>query len=368
MKSIATLLLGLALALPVEAGSRNGVRFDPGRDMTGRAEGAPVELDHVTGFLGQWDVVITRPGDEGESLEASGVAEITFMNRGHGLLENFYSPDVGGHELAAMRFLGFNPASKRWYLGGADSWAERAWVADGAFDGEALEFRDSRRLLGGITLTEFRIRFEQPSAHRLRVSVESSTDRGATFTPVEERLYSRRETRSELLEPESEYGAPAPGRPAGAEGFDFLIGEWTETHNMTFPNGQKAQWRANGTAVHALNGTAVMEFGWFDVDPSLPDAATTILRVYNRNMRRWESLYVANRGHSILYFGGAKDADRIVLHSFEADASTPISRWVFHGIEKDSYHWYGETSTDRGETFNTTWTIDGVRKKVDGPG
>ena len=117
------------------------------------------------------------------------------------------------------------------------------------------------------------------------------------------------------------------------------------------------------TAVYALNGHAILEHNWYDVDPNVPDAATTIVRIYNRAMRRWESLYLDNRGHSQLFFGGAKDGDKVILHNFEANTTSPlIPRYVFHDIAKDSYAWYAENSTDRGKTFNQTWGITFARK------
>ena len=360
--AIVALAFGLLPATSALAEYRSGARFDPGREMTARAEGAPVELDRVTGFVGQWDVEIVRPQSEGEDVKAAGTAEITFMNRGHGLMENLYSESLDGHELAAIHFLGFNPASQRWFLAGADSWDEHAWVADGDFEGEALVFSDVRRLGGGVTRTEVRYSFQQSAPNALRLKIETSTDGGVTFSTVEERAYSRREANADFMKPLSTFGAPSPDRFLEAAAFDFLIGKWNASHDMTFPNGQRAQWSANGTGVYALNGAAVMEFNWFDVDPNLPDAATTILRLYNRGMRRWENLYVTNRGHSILYFGGVQEGDDIVLHAFEAGASGQMSRWVFHGIEKDAYHWYGETSSDRGKTWTRTWLIDVERK------
>jgi len=355
-------LLGLLLASSVSAEYRNGIRFDPGREMTTRAEGAPAELDRVTGFVGQWDVEIVQPQPEGDAIQATGLAEITFMNRGHALMENLYSESFDGHEFAALQFLGFNPASQRWFLAGADSWDQHAWVADGDFKGDALVLSDISRPGGGITLTETRYSLEQPDKDTLQLKIESSTDRGAAFSTVEERTYSRREASPDFMKSSSTHGSPAPDRFPEATAFDFLVGEWTASHDMTFPNGQSAQWVANATAVYALNGSAVMEFNWFDVDPNLPDAATTILRIYNRGMRRWENLYMTNRGSSVLYFGGVQEGDAIVLHSFDSGASGTISRWVFYDIEKDSYRWYGESSTDRGKTWNKTWKIDFERK------
>jgi hypothetical protein len=358
------LALGLLLATSVSAEYRNGARFDPGREMTARAEGAPVELDRVTSIVGQWDVEIFLPRADGQDVKATAQAEITFMNRGHALMENLYSENLDGHPLSAILFLGFNPTSQRWFLAGADSWNEHAWIADGNFEGEALLLTDSGRSGGSITLTERRFKLEQTAPDALRLRIESSTDSGATFSLVEERIYSRRAADADFMKPSSTYGSPAPDRFPEAVAFDFLIGEWNAAHDMTFPNGQSAQWMANATGVYALNGAAVMEFNWFDVDPNLPDAATTILRLYNRGMRRWENLYLTNRGQSILYFGGVQEGDDIVLHPFDAGASGTLSRWVFHSIEKDSYRWYSATSTDRGETWTKTWLID-VEHKPD---
>jgi hypothetical protein len=48
----------------------------------------------------------------------------------------------------------------------------------------------------------------------------------------------------------------------------------------------------------------------------------------------------------------------MVLHSFDTHLGDTISRFVFHSIEPDRYQWFAENSTDRGQTFNETWTID----------
>ena len=95
-----------------------------------------------------------------------------------------------------------------------------------------------------------------------------------------------------------------------------------------------------------------MEFNWADLDPNLPDWATTIVRIWNRQMRRWESMYCTNRSQSILHFGGVPEGDRIVLHQFEAHLGDgPVSYWIFHDMEEDTYSWKAETSGDRGTTF-----------------
>lgn len=356
---ISTVIAALATAASAEY--RNGKRFDPAREMTARAPGAPEELDRVISYLGQWDVEMVRYPQDQEPVAAVGQAEITLMNRGHGLMESLYLPDVGGRDLAELRFLGFNPATRRWFLAGADTWREAGWIADGGFEAGALVLSDTRRLGGAVTRTEVKYRLEQPTKDRLVFTREESSN-GADWRRTQERTYTRRAAIRDFMKPESPQGAPDPDRPAEAAAFDFLIGEWDESQDMTFPNGQRARWTSRGTGVYALNGLATLEYTWFDVDPSLPDAATTILRFYNRAMRRWECLFATNRGHGILHFGGVREGDKIVLHPFAADAATPLRRWVFYDIKPGSYSWHGETSADRGRTWNKTWLIEGTRR------
>ena len=361
---LATLFAAALAVTPAAAGWRNGTRFDPGVERTGRAAGAPPQLDLVADSIGQYDVEVTTFVTDGEPVVSRGRSEITFINRGHAMMESFHGDDVDGHPLSSLMFLGFHPASGRWFLAGADSWSESAWVADGGFDDASrLVLATTARPNGGIGRTRTRYVFTPTDDAAPDMRVERSDDGGANWYPVERRVYSRRPPATDFLAPASRYGSPHPDRPAAAAAFDFLIGEWDESHDMTLPGGQRIRWRANGTGVYVLDGAAVLEFSWFDADPSLPDAATTVLRLYNRAMRRWECLYVPNRGHGILYFGGVQEGDRIVLTNFGTHtAAGPLSHYVFHAIGEDSYAWYAERSSDRGASWAKTWTIQARRK------
>ena len=194
------------------------------------------------------------------------------------------------------------------------------------------------------------------------VTVETSTDDGVTWTPREMRRYTRRASEADLLAVRDDPGQPAAGLPDEARQFDFLLGTWDAQHEIRRPGAPPIRFPTTTTASIVLGGRGLMEHSWFDLDPNLPDAATTILRIYNRAERRWESLYLTNRGNTVLDFGGAWEGDRVVLHSFDTRLGDPISRYVFHSIEDDHYLWFAETSTDRGETFTTTWTIDVTRR------
>lgn len=174
------------------------------------------------------------------------------------------------------------------------------------------------------------------------------------------------EEKSDFLNNENSFGQPAIGRPNEAAQFDFLIGEWTAYQQIQLAPEQWAKFPSNSTAVYVLNGQAVMEHNWYNVDSSLPEAATTIVLIYNRAMRRWECMYLTNRFNSILYFGGVTEGDEIILTPFDTDNSLlSISYFTFYDIDEDSYQWHARTSNDRGETFTRTWTINSVRKTTE---
>ncbi len=351
-----------------------GSPFDSGQEMMQPAAGAPSELAAALMLLGDWDVVQKNFRADGSTQELTGVARWSLMNRGHGLMEVLHLDplDAKAEPLGydSMAFMAFSPGAKTWVLGQADSWSERVEVFNGDREGEAFVLYSVERSLGGMQVTFRRARL-QPLATGLGLRIEWANRPTGPWTTVLERNYKAPksaaaddDSASAVESEPNRFGLPTPNRPDEAKHFDFLIGDWDAVQDLTFPNGQRAKFPSRTTAVFALQGRAVLEFNWFDVDPSLPDAATSILRIYNRAMRRWESLYFSNRGHGMLYFGGRQEGDRMVLHQFGAHTgNSPMQRYIFHSVEPDAYRWFSESSTDRGATFNTTWTIDVARRK-----
>ncbi len=366
MKPVFATILLLACCLPARAQApHDGQLFDPGVAMTERAAEAPEALDQMAFWRGQWDVALTTFPTDSTMVTQPAQAEITFMNRGHAFMERLYSPDFNGQgdALHTLAFLSFVPGPGLWNHGIADSHAEAITLYDGNFEGDDLVVRTAIRRGGGAQLTHYRAIFDRADDDHVTYTLETSTDHGATWKKALVKSYTRRAPEADFLATSDDYGSPAPNRAKEAAQFDFLLGTWDSAHNMTFPNGQTAQWPSTSTAVYALGGKAILEFDWFDLDPNLPDASTSIIRLYNRAMNRWESLYLTNRGNAQLFFGGAWAGDRMVLHPFETDAAAPqISRYVFHDIGEDSYHWYGGNSTDRGATYKKFWIIDVTRR------
>lgn len=354
-----------SFSIPLSAQpTQDGQLFDQGRTMTEKSPRAHEALDKMKGILGQWDVAITTYPTDSTTFNGKGMADIAYMNRGYAYMNRVHVPaiDEAENEANFIYFLNFSPANATWVLGEANSFSESVSMYNGAFKGKELHLSTAVRRSGSALLTMFRVEIAFSSKNKFSITTRTSTDNGDTWHHKMKQVYSRREASPDFMISQEGMGEPSPMRPAETEQFDFLIGTWNASHNINF-NGQWVQFPANATAVHAMNGHAILEHNWYDVDPSLPDAATTIVRLYNRSMRRWESLYLDNRGNTPLFFGGQKEGDDIVLHNFESDTSNPsIPKYIFHDIAEDTYAWYAESSVDRGKTFNKTWNITFARK------
>lgn len=386
---VAATLLGVSLSYAETAPSaetkapalrdpalRDGKLFDPGTRMDAPAPTAPAELARWTPFLGVWnfDYEVHRPGQP--IARAEGVSSITFMNRGHAVMERTRIADFEGHPIAGMEFIAVD-GNGVWTVGEGNSWSEAVTVWSGGFDGDTLVLHDAMRPGGGATLMLMRrtYRATKPSKtaeaeptptrlERFELTVEVSTDVGKTWSLRAKRSYTRA-AEATPFPVRDDVGVPDPERAPEADQFDFLIGHFDATHWLKRPD-RELRWTADATAVHVLDGHGILEFNWNDKDPSLPDAATSILRVYNRAMRRWESLYLTNRGNVPLHFGGVKEVDRIVLHPFDAQTSgNPLSQWIFYNMQADTYQWKGLRSADRSVAAEPTWTIDFKRRAPD---
>jgi dienelactone hydrolase len=364
----AVLCLLALFPYPSPAEPRDGKLFDPGIPLTEPAEGAPEGLARLALFLGQWDFEfeLLQPGQE--PVHSKGIAHITYMNRGHAVMERTRVTDFDGqgHAMATLAFLALD-ASGTWTVSEGNSWTETIQVMSGGFaeDGR-LVLHDALRPGGGPLLLLMR-RSYTPGEDSFTMTVEISQDLGGSWAPSAVRRYTRREPSEDFFPVRDDVGLPSPQRaPEGAE-FDFLLGEFDARHYLSTPQGV-SRWQSNASAVHVLDGHAILEFDHHDQDPNLPDAATSILRIYNRIMRRWESLFLPNRSNRPLHFGGVKEDDRIVLHPFGAQtASNRLNRWIFFDARDDAYRWKGMGSTDRGETFTLSWGIDFVRKGTHPP-
>ena len=344
---------------------RDGQLFDQGLLMEEPSPRAHESIRDMMDYLGHWDVSITLYPTDTTEFNAEAASEVTFMNRGYGFMERLHASvfEEAGRETNSIYFLNFDPTNEVWVMGEASSYTERVTLYNGHLEDDAMTLSTALRRNGGVLLTWMRVTYRFRNQDAFEVREETSIDGGASWKLDKIRSYERRDDIHPSLIPRTDYGLPSPDRPKETAEFDFLLGQWDAAHEILF-GGNWVKFPTQTTAVHALNGYAILEHSWYNVDPSLPDAATTIVRLYNRSMRRWECLYIDNRSNSMLYFGGRQEGDEIVLHNFVADATSPIPRYVFYDIEPDSYSWYAESSADRGASFNKTWEIRVTRQNA----
>jgi len=361
---ISTLIVMLICALLGQAhAGLDGYVFDQGAVMSTRSPGADAALDQLAFYRGSWHVEYKSFAADGRAKLAYAIADVSYVNRGHGLIERLHSDQIEGHTLDTVTMIAYNPGAGYWTMGIVDSFKENIAMFNGYFHRNRLVLHDAVRTGGGVLLTHYRASFDHPDEPGFSFKLEQSTDDQQSWQTLLTKTYTPADSPHGFFKNRKGLGKAASDMPGEARQFDFLLGQWDAAHAITMPNGQLVQFPVNSTAVFTMSGHAVMEHSWYDVDPNLPDAATTIIRIYNRAMRRWESLYLSNRGNGMLYFGGRQEGDRIVLHNFANNsANRSIPFYVFYDIKQDHYLWYAESSSDRGKTYNKTWTIEMSRK------
>jgi hypothetical protein len=342
----------------------DGKIFDSGLTLKEASQHAPKEISLLNDLIGQWDVRYTTYNNDTVQNSAEGLAYIHFMNRGHHLMERMHISnfDNKNNELNIVSFIAYSIPFKKFNIGEGNSFTESIRIFDGSFNNKTLELNTSIRVGGSVNNTLIK-RTISLNKDRIISNEKTSTDYGKTWQKSVDINYSRRGNQLSFFKENSIYGSYQKDQIDEKREFDFLLGEFNATHDFLFPNGQRIKFPINATAIHFLNGHGILEYSWNDVDKNNPDASTTILRLYNRAMRRWESLYITNRSGNNLYFGGKKEGNDIVLTLFDANSSfSSINYFVFHNIKKDEYHWYSHLSTDRYGSFVKNWIIDFKRK------
>ena len=368
------LILGCeVVSLDVQAQTRvlyDGRLFDQGVTMTERSPFADSTLDLMRPMLGKWQVRETTWAGGSEAVR-HGTAAITYMNRGYSYMERLHldSSDADGEgnddnvdndvsdSIDRISFLTYQAANTQWMLGVADSWTETVELFNGHSRDRSLVLTNASRRRGGPFVVMTRVTYRMVGDRAFEVTSEVSTDFGATWKPEMRRDYERATDDVAFAAIRADFGRPSPDRAPESASFDFLIGKWNAIQELRTA-AEPIRFRSDATAVYTLGGRGVLEFSWYDVDPNLPDAATTIVRIYNSAERRWESLYHTNRGNGMLDFGGNKEGDEVILHLFDTNRRDNISRFVFHSIADNTYAWYSELSSDAGKSFRTNWSIE----------
>ncbi len=160
-------------------------------------------------------------------------------------------------------------------------------------------------------------------------------------------------------------GKPDP-RPAGSDGFDFLLGHWTVRHRRL--------------AKRLAGSTDWIEFpGTLDVDPILGGAGdidrnvledpkgrylATSLRLFDPHTREWSIYWIDGRGPTVTNPVVGRFDGRIG-HFYNNDnlGGRPIKvRFIYEDLGASAARWSQAFSPDAGQTWEVNWTMDFTRR------
>lgn len=369
MKIITCLLFLYTTILPQEKSRiqlRDGKIFDKGFELTEQSSNAPEELKKLSPLIGEWNVKVKSRTGDSTFHTSSGYSRFSYLNRGHSIMEKFYCGDFSGKgdELNTLSFIAYNSQNKIWNIGLADSYKENIAMYTGkTTEGDLILFNSVRKG-GWLNVHTYKYSFKNINKDNFEITVELSLDDSNEWVLIQQKQYKRVENDLNIIFENDSFGEYNNNLPEEARQFDFLIGEWDAHHELFLPNGNHVKYSSTATAVYVMNGNAIMEHDWFDARQGVTDAGTSLIRIYNRAMRRWECLFLTNRNNANYYFGGVKEGEKIVLHGFETDVSSPAySYFIFYNISENDYSWHGLQTKDKGKTFSDTWTIEVDKKK-----
>jgi hypothetical protein len=130
----------------------------------------------------------------------------------------------------------------------------------------------------------------------------------------------------------------------GCHQFDFWIGEW----KVEWENQESTTSEGTNIVNSILDGCVIEEN--FYGNPGM-DFRGKSLSVYNHNHKTWQQTWVDNEGFYMLFTGGIQDDKMILSRTVETTKGPLTQRMVFYNIQKDSFDWNWESSTDGGKNW-----------------
>ena len=132
--------------------------------------------------------------------------------------------------------------------------------------------------------------------------------------------------------------------------FDFWVGDW----DISWTGG-----RGRNQITRILDGKVIEEnFVAEKGTNGQPPLKGRSLSVYSTATKTWQQTWVDNQGGFIV-LSAATDGDKRLFQTAvrKNGARDVTDRMVFHKIQKNSFTWDWEHSTDGGKTWQLGWQI-----------
>ena len=151
--------------------------------------------------------------------------------------------------------------------------------------------------------------------------------------------------------------------PAGADGFDFLIGTWSVRHRrLTSRLTGSTDWQEFGgtSSVHRiLAGHGNLDDNWIDLPGGAYRAAT--VRLFDTATGHWSIWWFDGRRPAILEppVVGGFIGDRGVFQVDDVFEGRPIRvRYIWSDTKGPSPRWEQAFSPDQGVSWETNWVME----------
>lgn len=142
---------------------------------------------------------------------------------------------------------------------------------------------------------------------------------------------------------------PCRSRPEFRQ-FDFWIGEWLP---------KNAQGVTVGTSsIQLILNSCIIFENW-----ETPVSAGKSFNVFDTRDGKWHQTWVDNKGVITHYVGGLVDGKMVLDSTSIANGTKTTNRMTFTKLPTGDVRQHGESSTDDGKTWTTTFDFTYVRKK-----
>ena len=142
---------------------------------------------------------------------------------------------------------------------------------------------------------------------------------------------------------------PCKARPEFRQ-FDFWIGEW---------NAKNAQGVTVGSSsIQLILNQCVIFENW-----TTPVSSGKSFNVFNANDGKWYQTWVTDKGALTHYVGEFKDGKMTLVAETMQNGKKTLQKMTFSRLPNGDVRQHGESSTDDGKTWTTTFDFTYVRKK-----
>lgn len=132
--------------------------------------------------------------------------------------------------------------------------------------------------------------------------------------------------------------------------FDFWIGEWDAKNVQGVTVGS--------SSIQLILGQCVIFENW-----STPVSSGKSFNIFDTNDGKWHQNWVDDRGRAVHYVGEIKDGKMVYISESMRNGVKTLAKMTFSKLSDSSVRQHGESSTDDGKTWTTTFDFTYVRKK-----